>query len=712
MIKRMAWTIPAMAFALIAQANAAPIQRVTAQVDDSRLVTLAGNVRPEATAANDRGAVADTMPLEHMQILLRRSAEQERALANAIDALHDPASPNYHHWLTAAQYGAQFGVAESDIATVTRWLMAHGMRVDRVHGNATTIDFSGTAGAVREAFHTELHRLAVKGERHFANMSDPEIPAALAPVIAGVVSLNDFRPHALAVRARKAVAGPQDAATGSGTNLAPADLATIYNFNPVFAAGNSGQGQTIVVVEDTDIYSGQDWTTFRNQLGLSGYTSGSLVQMHPVPRSGTNNCADPGINGNAIEAEIDAEWASAAAPGAKILVAACADTSTLFGGLIAVQNLIDSVTPPPIISMSYGECEAALGTAGNAAYASAFQQAVAEGVSVFVSAGDEGAAGCDAGQNGAYNGIAVNGFAATPYNVAVGGTDFADQSAGKTSTYWSGGAALSYIPEIPWNDSCAGSVFLSYIGQSVAYGASGFCNTVGALQYSMDATVGGSGGPSSCASGAPTLNANGLVSGPGSCQGTAKPTWQSGVFGLPGDGVRDIPDVSMFASNGFWGHAYVECYSDIANGGSPCTGAPDDWTLLGGTSISAPIMAGVQALINRKAGAAQGNPNYVYYRLAATEYGSAGSAACKSNKGAAVDPTCVFYDVTQGDNVVNCFGFNCYGATGTLSNFRYGVLSTSSTVNAPAFNAAPGWDFATGIGTVNVANLVNAWSNP
>lgn len=714
MIRQTAW-MTMLGLGLVCTAHAAgvvaPAVRITAQIDNGNLVTLAGNVRPEATAANDLGAVADTMPLMHMQLLLQRSPEQERALAEAIDALHDPKSPSFHRWLSAEQFGAQYGVAQPDIAAVTNWLSTRGFKVDRVHANAMTIDFSGTAGAVRSAFRTEIHRLAVKGAKHFANMSDPQIPAALAPVVKGIVSLNDFRPHPLAVRARKAALRPQDAESGAtSTNLGPADLATIYNFKPVFAAGNTGQGQTIVVVEDTDVYSAQDWTAFRNRFGLSGYTAGSLVQLHPAPRSGANNCADPGINGNAIEAEVDAQWASAAAPSAKIVVAACADTSTLFGGLIAVQNLIEASAPPPIISMSYGECEAGLGTAGNAAYAAAYQQAVAEGVSVFVSAGDDGAASCDAGHNAAYNGISVNGFASTPYNVAVGGTDFADESAKTTSSYWSGGAALSYIPEIPWNDSCAGSVFLAYIGQSIAYGNSGFCNTVGALQYSMDTTLGGSGGPSNCASGTPAYDSNGLVSGLGTCHGAAKPAWQSGVFGLPNDGVRDIPDVSMFASNGFWGHAYVECYSDIANGGSACTGTPDNWTLLGGTSISAPIMAGVQALANNKTGSKWGNPNSVYYKLAAAEYGSGGSASCNSSNGSGVGSSCVFYDVTQGDIAVNCFGFNCYGATGTISSFYYGVLSTSSSTNSPAFKAQSGWDFATGIGTVNVANLVNGWS--
>lgn len=716
MTRRPVWAVAtaALGFACAgASADAAqPTPRVAAKVDEAKLVTLAGNVRPEATAANDLGAVADAMPLEHLQLLLQRSPEQERALAGAIDALHDPNSPTFHHWLSAEQFGAQYGVARADIDTVADWLSTRGFKINQVHANGLTIDFSGTAGAVRGAFHTEIHRLAVKGARHFANMSDPQIPAALAPVVKGVVSLNDFHPRAMIRRTQQAKFARQDAASNSGTNLAPADLATIYNFNPVFAAGNTGQGQTIAVVEDTDIYSAHDWTTFRNQLGLSGYTSASLVQVHPAPKSGANNCADPGISDNAIEAEVDAEWASAAAPGAKILVAACADTSTVFGGLIAVQNLINANVPPPsIISMSYGECEAALGTAGNAAYAAAYQQAVAEGVSIFVSSGDDGAASCDAGQNGAYNGISVNGFASTAYNVAVGGTDFSDTSSKTTSTYWGGnGAALSYVPEIPWNNSCASSVLLNYLGQTAAYGSSGFCNTIFALQFSLDGTTAGSGGPSNCASGAPSLDGNGYVSAPGSCVGAAKPSWQTGVFGLPNDGVRDLPDLSMFASNGtLWGHAYVECYSDIANGGSPCTGTPDNWTLIGGTSISAPILAGVQALINQKTGSAQGNPNYVYYRLAAKEYGTSGSANCNSSSGAGAG--CIFYDVTQGDIVVDCFGFDCYGASGTTSGFRYGVLSTSNAANSPAFSATAGWDFATGIGTVNVANLVNAWGS-
>ena len=136
----------------------------------------------------------------------------------------------------------------------------------------------------------------------------------------------------------------------------PGDLATIYNLTPLFAAGYTGTGQTIAVVEDTDLYSSTDWTTFRSTFGLSSYTSGSLTTVHPAPASGSNNCADPGVpsGGDDGEAILDAEWASAAAPSAAIQVAACADTRTTFGGLIALQNMTNSATPPQIVSISYG----------------------------------------------------------------------------------------------------------------------------------------------------------------------------------------------------------------------------------------------------------------------------------------------------------------------------------------------------------------------
>ncbi len=326
---------------------------ITAAIDESQRIEIKGSVRPEATKSNGiRGIVADNLPMNHMQLLLQRSPEQERALDLQIDALHDPKSAQFHHWLTADQFGKQYGLAQQDIDRVAAWLKAHRFQVNVVYPNAMLIDFSGTAGAVREAFHTEIHRIAAKGAVHVANVSNPQIPAAFAPAVRGIVSLHDFRPHNMLKKRPKYT-------SGSEQDITPADLATIYNFNPVFAKGIVGQGQTIALIEDTDIYSAQDWVAFRNAFGLSGYSTGKLEQLHPAPRSGANNCADPGVNTADIEAILDAEWASAAAPGATIKLVSCADSSTTFGGLIAMQNLLNANTaPPPIISMSYGECEA------------------------------------------------------------------------------------------------------------------------------------------------------------------------------------------------------------------------------------------------------------------------------------------------------------------------------------------------------------------
>jgi regulation of enolase protein 1 (concanavalin A-like superfamily) len=680
--------------------------RITQSINEMDRVALPGNTRPEARFANDRGPVSNNFTMEHMLLQLKRSPEQEAALQQFIDELHTKDSANFHHWLTAQEFGERFGLAKTDLDTVTAWLESHGLRVNVVYPSGMLIDFSGTAAQVRKAFQTEIHYLNVKGEKHVGNISDPRIPAALAPVVAGIVSLHDFRPHTMHhLHKAHTEFTFTDAAGNPNYAVVPADLATIYNLNPLFSAGISGQGQTIVLIEDTDVFSASDWSTFRSTFGLSGYTSATFSQVHPAPPSGPNNCGAPGAFApNDAEAILDAEWASASAPSAAIEMAACADTSTTFGGLIAMQNLINASTPPPIISISYGQCETVNGVAANAAYNSTYQQAVAEGVSVFVAAGDSGAAGCDNSVPEATHGIAANAFASTPYNVAVGGTDFSDTYSGTNGTYWSSsntpafGSAISYVPEIPWNDSCAGALLSAYVGYSPTYGSTSLCNDP--LYGSFFATtVAGGGGPSGCATGTPSTSD--VVSG--TCQGWPKPSWQS-VLGNPNDGVRDTPDVSLFAADGLWSHYYIFCWSDTAHQGAVCGADPSAWSGAGGTSFASPIMAGIQALINQKAGGPQGNPAPVYYQLAAAEYGSAGSSACNSDHGNAVASTCIFYDVTSGDMDVDCTGPNCYLAGGSV-----GVLSTSNTSFAPAYGTNIGWDFATGIGTINATNLVNNW---
>ena len=405
------------------------------------------------------------------------------------------------------------------------------------------------------------------------------------------------------------------------------------------------------------------------------------------------------------------------------MLAACTDTNTTFGGLIALENAINGPyqSLPSVVSISYGEAEAVNGAAANAAYNFAYQQAVAEGVSIFVSAGDEGAASADNGSV-ATHGIGVSGFTSTPYNVSVGGTDFGYTPDNvPASTYWRAtnaanySSALSYIQEIPWNDSCAGGLIATFLGTTPL----GLCNnsavtsSTGELNFLLNA-VGGSGGPSGCAAGRPSTT--GVVSG--SCSGYNKPVWQFGLLGNPFDGVRDIPDVSLFASNGFWDAYYVTCWSNpntdpVVGGGFTCTGAPSTWSGFGGTSVSSPIMAGIQALVNQKTKQRWGNPNPVYYALADAEYDFGfGTSLCNSNTVNKTTTPCVFYDITQGDNDTACQGagkpvvlINCY----LPKSDTYGVLSTSNYSDQPAYKAGAGWDFATGIGSVNAFNLVMNW---
>ncbi|HEX9285549.1 MAG TPA: protease pro-enzyme activation domain-containing protein, partial [Nitrospirales bacterium] len=330
--------------------------RITQNIDEGKPFRLAGNTRREANAENDRGAVADDFRVEHMQLQLHRSSDQEQALQQFIEELQSPNFPNFHKWLTAQEFGDRYGVAQQDLDTLTRWLESHGFHVDVVYPSGMVIDFSGNAGQVREAFRTEIHHLDVKGEKHTANMSDPRIPVALASVVTGIVSLHDFRPQTKHKMRKPPPNFTISSLFGDSFAMAPADLATIYNLNPLFSAGYSGQGQTIVVIGNSDVFSTADWSTFRSTFGLSSYTSGSFTQVHPAPPSGPNNCTSPGAFApNSAEAIVDAEWASAAAPNAAIQLAACADTSTTFGGLIAMQNLINaSSEPPAIMSISYG----------------------------------------------------------------------------------------------------------------------------------------------------------------------------------------------------------------------------------------------------------------------------------------------------------------------------------------------------------------------
>jgi subtilase family serine protease len=721
----------------------APVTRLSSVIDESQWSTLAGNVPPAANPGNDVGPIDDGLVLPELHLVLKRSPEVEAGLATFMEDQLDSSSPNYHHWLTPTELGAAYGPTDADLATLRAWLESKGFVVGEVFPSRISIQFTGTAAQVQAAFHTTLRTLQVRGVTHFSNMTEPQIPAALSGIVAGVTGLHDFQPRSMRhdlgqVRYHRGTwsfVGPQPAFTvdspthGTFYAVAPADFATIYNMNPVFEAGYRGAGQTIGLMEQTTIL-GADFTSFRAAFGLSSY-AGALTQVNTKTTGSGYNCAAPTATANDEgEAALDAEWAGATAPDAAILMWGCKQ-----GVVNAMGNAI-AAGSPKIVSMSYGGCEATEGASFETAISALYQTGAASGMSIFVSSDDSAGSGCDDGDVPS-QGLAVNGLGSTPYNVAVGGTDFMDtydhaSASLAVSRYWSAtnsavnGSALSYIPEIPWNGSCASQLLYSLEGYSQAYstsGTSGFCNASGVTTSNYVNNTGGGGGAS--------ISFN-------------QPSWQTGVQGIPttytagNHNPRYMPDVSLFAANGLWSHFYVYCMSDSTNGGVPCDYSAGNADAVvtsmaaGGTSFASPAMAGIQALVNQKLGTPVGNPNAMYYALAAAEYGTTGNALCDSDRGPTsaplgpiadvrtlepfddvspngiIPPTvgCVFYDVTKGDMDSACKRgtTDCFGSKGT-----YGALSTSTTTFSPAYPAGSGWDYATGLGTINVNHLVNGW---
>jgi hypothetical protein len=682
-----------------------PQPHIVQALDESQLTTLTGNVHPLARAQYDRGAAPAELPIQRMLLVLKRSAEQEAALRKLLDDQQDKTSPNFHKWLTPEEFGQQFGPVDSDIQTITAWLQSHGFQVAGVSKGRTVVEFSGNAAQVLEAFHTAIHKFTVNGEDHWANASDPQIPAALTPVVAGVNTLHNFPRHSMAhitgtVSRSKAtgVITPAQplytiATPGSGCGVqsgycygvGPYDFATIYNVLPLWNAAPTpinGSGQTIAVVGESDI-NPQDIADFRNFFGLP---AANLQVDHDGPA--------PGLNGAETEAVLDLEWSGAVAPGASQEFVVAESTETALGVDLAAQHVVDN-NLAPILSESFGICELGLGTTGNQFLSQLWQQAAAQGTTVLLASGDSGSAGCDnfdaTPPSPAQFGLAVSGFASTPYNIAVGGSDFFDLSNG--SAYWNTtnaattqASAKSYIPETTWNDTCTNPVFGTLLGYSM--NAETNCNN-SRLIPNFVATVGGSGGKSSCTA------SNGQS--PASCSGGyAKPSWQTAL--TPADGKRDIPDVSLFAASGSpSGSFYLVCEADAIQGGSSCNPADSSTQLLGigGTSASTPAMAGILALVAQKNGGRLGNANYVLYKLA----GQQTNAGCNSSNGSG--SACVFNDITTGTIAMPCAtgSPNC---TTTINGDQYGILSGYAT--------ATGYDLATGLGSVNVANLASKWA--
>ena len=688
------------AAALAATPAATPL--VTAPITDAATVSIPGSMATSLAGASDAGALASSHTLEHLQLILKRSPARQAALDALVAAQTDPKSSSFHQWLTPAQLASSYGPAPADIAKTESWLTSRGLKVNSVSPTGMSIDFTGDAATVGSAFHTALHAYTRNGAAHFSAATAPAIPAALAPVVSGA-SLSNFFPKPMLTRAASLpaakLAGAKVQKIGSsytmnagGTTyyaVTPSDFATIYNENqafkgtPVIGEKITGKGVTLVVAEQTDI-NPADWNSFRTSFGLTGYP-GTLSITHP------GRCTDPGFTGDEGEAAIDAEWSGAVAPGANIVEAACAGTETTFGVETTLQNLVELGTPAVAISVSYGGCEQGQSLTFEQGWTNLVEEGAAEGIAIFVSSGDSAAAGCD--ENAiATDGLAVNGLATPPYVTAIGGTDFLDTALKENATYWSssnsttGGSAKSYVPEIPWDNSCSNAVNYTYVGAS---GPIANCN-VKKPKASYQNAVGGSGGQSEL---------------------FAKPDYQStSLSGVPDDGVRDIPDVSFFAANGFWNHFYLECMSDPNEGGAPCDFTnPTDFLdgAYGGTSFGAPDFAGVAALVAQYKGYRSGNFAPRLYQLAQLQFSNSTLArTCNSNTGAAVGKSCIFNDVTTGDNTAPCQSGTPNCAVNSSSTMGIGVLSTTSSKNDAGFPTTGGYDLATGLGTVNVTNLI------
>jgi hypothetical protein len=697
-----------------------PHSRVVQTVDDLHLTTLAGNTHPLARSEFDRGPLDDAAPLHRMVLVLKRSADQETALKQLIDQQQDKSSSNYLQWLTPESFGVAFGPSDRDLSAVTTWLASHGFANIQVNAARTFLEFTGNAGAVRTTFHTSMHRYDVHGQQHFANASDPEIPTALAPVIAGVASLNNFPRRAANRRLGNfrrdlttnattrlpdsAAAQTQANATlsqpsftfGSESNtsygVTPYDFATIYNVLPLWNQSTpiDGTGQTIAIVGETDI-NPADFVNFRKLFGLPlGNTATATgTQFLNVFYNGPN----PGVTDDEAEADIDTQWSGAVAKGATIDYVVSQSTEIMQGTDLSAIYIVDH-NLTPVMSYSYGECELFLGSAGNAFYNTLWQQAAAQGITVLVASGDSGSAGCDdAGANGATDGVAVNGLGSTPYNVAVGGTDFYMPNGG--TAFWNStnnsstqASAKGYIPEAPWNQSCTNSVFAT-AGTFSGETPEQVCNNPAVISGDLTIVTGGGGGASAC------TQSNEIS--PASCTGGyGKPPWQTGS-GVPADGSRDVPDVSLFASAGFFGAFYVICQQSGNPDGQPCS--LTDFAGYGGTSVASPAFAGILSMVSQKTGSRMGNADYVLYSLANQQARS--GIACNSATGTPA-AGCIFNDVTTGTIAMPCVKGtpNC---TVINSSDRYGVLS--------GFSSGTGYDLATGLGSVNAANLVNSWAN-
>ena len=471
----------------------APLPVVSNPVDNSQTVTLRGNVHPFARPEFDQGIANPAARLDRMLLVLNSSLAQSADLDALLAAQQDQNSPLYHHWLTPAEFGARFGASDADLAQVSAWLTAQGFTVDEISAGRKLVAFSGSAAQVSAAFRTPLHIYRVNGADHLANSSDPQIPVGLSGLIAGIVSLHDFR-RTSEMRTLAPLSAQPDYSAGATHYLFPADFATIYDLNPLFAAGTNGTGSSIAIAARSNIKL-SDVEAFRSMAGLPA--------NDPTI---TLDGADPGLVAHdQDESTLDVEWAGAIAPVAQVNLVVAASTATTDGIDLASARIVNHAAAPAV-SVSYGSCEQEMGATELAFYNSLWEQAASQGMSVFVASGDAGAAGCSAPTESAGAEAAVNGLCTSPYSTCVGGTELNEGV--NAAQYWSPansagyGSALNYIPEKVWNES-------SLNGGTGLWASGGGASTV-----------------------------------------YAQPEWQSAFDGtVAANGMRAVPDVSLAAAD-------------------------------------------------------------------------------------------------------------------------------------------------------------------
>ncbi|HEX6824221.1 MAG TPA: protease pro-enzyme activation domain-containing protein [Candidatus Sulfotelmatobacter sp.] len=616
---------------------AAIADRIASDLANGPKVALRGNVHGFARPEFDLGRADASRPLQGVSLAFRPSPAQQKDLDRFLAELANPKSPNFHKYLSPAQFGERFGLSLNDIAKITNWLQSQGFTNISVANGRNQISFDGNVGQIESVFSLEMHNYAVDGVVHLANAGEPAIPAALAGMVIGLGSLHDFAP-----KPRAKIQSHLTSYVSGNHFLTPADFATIYNINPLYSAGADGTGQKIAVVGQSTV-STTDLNNFRSAAGLPASTVTMTLQ-------GGTAAKCPGDEG---ESDLDIEWSGGVAKKAQIIF--------IFAGLVspdkcqsrtnnvwnALQYAVDHKVAP-FISTSYGFCESGVGSGFASQVQVWAQQAITQGQTIVAASGDAGAADCESiSSTSATKGLGVDVPASIPEVTGAGGNEFSGDMPpctagcppGSDPPYWSAAgattdtvsSALQYIPEMAWNDTSA--------------------------------SISGGGGLS--------------ASGGGASKFFAKPSWQTGI-GVPADSKRDVPDISVSASN--FQDPYLVCSEDGDT--TPCASGFRDsvggnFFAVGGTSASAPTFSAILALVNQYIGHTGMAPvNPTLYSLAAS------------------NPS-VFHDVTTGDNKVPCTAPSTDCPSGTTEI---------------GFSAGTGYDQVTGLGSVDAFAMAQALS--